>query len=197
MAKQPCSCTRPLLRLREWDNSTLRLLDVGNQSHSTLKTSSTSAWRTPSGTSWSGEDEGPSEKLHMVARNRQGNWGNREDLLGLSANAGWTYYRTMGMTITTLTANPYWFCLTFPRLDFFSWLSWMPILDGWKWKKWTPRSPRKPLRNYRAYFLGMVCHPSKWVTMGHSLYLKSFICSSREMESNIWHLHHTTLPAIV
>ena len=104
MAKQSCSCTRPLLRLQEWDNSTLRLLDVGNQSHSTLKTSSTSAWRTPSGTSWSGEDEGPSEKLHMVARNRQGNWGNREDLLGLSANAGWTYYRTctsMGMTITS------------------------------------------------------------------------------------------------
>ena len=152
MAKQPCSCTRPLLRLREWDNSTLRLLDVGNQSHSTLKTSSTSAWRTPSGTSWSGEDEGPSEKLHMVARNRQGNWGNREDLLGLSANAGWTYYRTMGMTITTLTANPYWFCLTFPRLDFFSWLSWMPILDGWKWKKLDTTISTKTIEKLQSLF---------------------------------------------
>ena len=75
MAKQPCSCTRPLLHSQGWDNSTLRLFDVRNQSHSTLKTLSKSAWKTPSRTSWSSEDEGPSKKLYLVARNRQGNRG--------------------------------------------------------------------------------------------------------------------------
>ena len=90
MAKQPCSCTWSRLRSQGWVNSTLRLFDAGNQSHTAPKTSSTSAWRISSRTSWSGEDEGPSKKLHLVARNQQGNWGNREDLLGLPANAGWT-----------------------------------------------------------------------------------------------------------
>ena len=37
------SCTGPLLRSQGFDNSTLRLFDVRNQSHSTPKTSSTSA----------------------------------------------------------------------------------------------------------------------------------------------------------
>ena len=76
MAKQPCSCTRPLLHSQGWDNCTLRLFDVTNQSHSTLKTLSTSAWRTPSRTSWSSEDDGPSKKVYQLARNRQGNRGN-------------------------------------------------------------------------------------------------------------------------
>ena len=45
-------------------------------------------------------------------------------------------------------------------------------------KKRTPRPQRKPLRNCRLYSLDMVCHPSKLVTMGHSLYLRTFRSSS-------------------
>ena len=64
-------------------------------------------------------------------------------------------------------------------------------------KKRTPRPQRKPLRNCRVYSLDMVCHPSKLVTMGHSLHLRTFRCSSRDTEANIFHLQHTILLAMV
>ena len=97
------------------------------------QTSSTSTWGTPSRTSGSGEDEGPNKKLHLVAKNWQRNWRNREALLGLQANAGGAYYRnctSLGMPIVTLAASILILLALF--LAACSWLAWMLILDGCK-----------------------------------------------------------------